>query len=218
MSVPHAASKRMQRRTPLQTFAAAVVAWAVVGAVPEAASTNLPAQERVTQYGAPVKAALNQQTAFAQRIGRPDSVEELVTRLLLAVTDLSGYRAEDERPPVSRVALGELHRRLCGGPCTVRAAYVPGEGLFIDETLRPDLNPYHQSILFHELVHHVQEVNAVHAALDGCNRWRLREIEAYQLQNRFLLAVGAHARVVDPGMHCAADSAADAHTFREDDR
>ena len=146
------------------------------------------------------------------RIGRPDTMDELVSRLLRAVGDLSGHHAQDVRPQVTRLPLSELQRRLCGGPCTVRAAYVPGEGLFIDETLRPDLNAYHQSILFHELVHHVQEERGLHAELDGCNRWRLREIEAYRLQNRFLAAVGAHAQAFDPGVPCAADGA---HAFQE---
>jgi hypothetical protein len=184
----------------------AVLAVALAALLPGAAAANQSGEARATQYGASVAAA-PQESAMASRIGRPDSMDELVSRLLRAVGDLSGYHAQDDRPQVTRISLGELHRRLCGGPCTVRAAYVPGEGLYIDETLRPDLNAYHQSILFHELVHHVQEERGQHAELDGCNRWRLREIEAYRLQNRFLAAMGAHAQALDPGVPCAADGA-----------
>ncbi|HEY7758538.1 MAG TPA: hypothetical protein VIA64_03890 [Burkholderiales bacterium] len=184
----------------------AVLAFALAALLPGAASANQSGTAHATQYGASVALA-PQESAMASRIGRPDSMDELVRRLLHAVGDLSGYQAQDDRPQVTRIPLSELQRRLCGGPCAVRAAYVPGEGLYIDETLRPDLNAYHQSILFHELVHHVQEEHGLHAELDGCNRWRLREVEAYRLQNRFLAAVGAHVQALDPGLPCAADSA-----------
>jgi hypothetical protein len=187
-----------------------VLGVALAALLPGAVAAN-QSGVRATQYGASVAAA-PRDSAMASRIGRPDSVNELVSRLLIAVGDLSGYQAQDQHPQITRIPMAELHRRLCGGPCTVRAAYVPGEGLYIDETLRPDLNAYHQSILFHELVHHVQEEHGLHAELDGCNRWRLREIEAYRLQNRFLAAVGAHAQVMDPGIPCGTG---DAHAFQE---
>jgi hypothetical protein len=189
-----------------------VLGVALAALLPGAVAAN-QSGVRATQYGASVAAPAPRESAMASRIGRPDSVNELVSRLLIAVGDLSGYQAQDQHPQITRIPMAELHRRLCGGPCTVRAAYVPGEGLYIDETLRPDLNAYHQSILFHELVHHVQEEHGLHAELDGCNRWRLREIEAYRLQNRFLAAVGARAQVMDPGMPCAAG---DAHAFEEE--
>jgi hypothetical protein len=191
----------------------AVLAFAVAALLPGAGAADQSGVARATQYGASVAVApAPQDSAMAARIGRPDTMDELVSRLLRAVGDLSGHHAQDVRPQVTRLPLSELQRRLCGGPCTVRAAYVPGEGLYIDETLRPDLNAYHQSILFHELVHHVQEERGLHAELDGCNRWRLREIEAYRLQNRFLAAVGAYAQALDPGLPCAAGSA---HAFQE---
>ena len=107
----------------------------------------------------------------------------------------------------------ELHRKLCRGACTIRAAYVPGEGLFIDEAMRPDLNSYHQSILFHELVHHVQEMNHSHASLGECNMWRMRETEAYQLQNRFLAAIGSPQQVLNPSVPCATSAGDRTQTF-----
>jgi len=191
----------------------AVLAVALAALLPSIGAANQSDGSRATQYGTSVAVApAPQESAMASRIGRPDSMDELVSRLLRAVGDLAGYHAQDDRPQVSRIPLSELHRRLCRGPCTVRAAYVPGEGLYLDEALRPDLNAYHQSILFHELVHHVQEERGLHAELDGCNRWRLREIEAYRLQNRFLAAIGAQAQALDPGLPCVADRA---HAFRE---
>ena len=116
-------------------------------------------------------------------------------------------------PSVQIVPIADIHRRLCGGPCTIRAAYVPGEGLYIDEAMRPLSNQYDQSILFHELVHHVQVVTASHGGQDECNQWREREIEAYTLQNRYLFALGVPSRVLDPGIPCASPGAAGAQTF-----
>jgi len=177
-----------------------------------AADADAPGAKRSTVYGASVQTALPQPSALELRIGRPESLDELVNRLWLAAADLSGHAVHNERPQITRMALADLHRKLCGGPCAVRAAYVPGEGLYLDETLRPDLNAYHQSILFHELVHHVQEEARLHAELDECNRWRLREIEAYQLQNQFLSGIGARTHVMDPGIPCAAGTA---HAYQE---
>lgn len=184
--------------------------------LPAAADADLSVARHVTIYGASVQAPSQpQQSALAQRIGRPESMHELVSRLLLAVADLSGHGARNQQPQVTRIALAELHGKLCGGACTVRAAYVPGEGLYLDEALRPDLNAYHQSILFHELVHHVQEEQGMHAELDSCNRWRLREVEAYRLQNQFLAAIGARTQVFDPGIPCATETT---HAYREQRR
>jgi hypothetical protein len=206
---PQRRTARVHGRVPRTIV---VLGFALAALLPGAATANQSGGNRTTQYGASVAAPAALESAMASRIGRPDSMDELVSRLLNAVGDLSGYQAQNERPQITRIPIAELHRRLCGGPCTVRAAYVPGEGLYIDEKLRPDLNAYHQSILFHELVHHVQEKQGVHAELDGCNRWRLREVEAYRLQNRFLAAVGARTHVMDPGIPCAAG---DAHAFQE---
>lgn len=169
----------------------------------------------VTMYGAQVKAPAMRESALSIRISRPDTMDELVWRLMQVVGDLGPYSAQVAKPAVKTLPLSELHAKLCGGSCTVRAAYVPGEGLLIDEAMRPDLNDYHKSILFHELVHHVQEMNGAHAALDECNRWRLREIEAYALQNRFLSALGARTQVMDPGIPCAEPPARGTQTFGE---
>jgi hypothetical protein len=174
---------------------------------------NPPRSAKVTVYGAQVAATMPVESALARQIGRPDSMDELVRRLLVAVRALSRYDAEVEFPRVHILPLAEIHQRLCGGPCAIRAAYVPGEGLYIEETMRPLSNPYDQSILFHEVVHHVQVATASHPARDECHRWREREIEAYALQNRFLFALGAPSRVFDPGVPCGSPGAAGAQTF-----
>lgn len=182
-----------------------------VSATAHGQSPRLP-PGTVIEYGAQMPDRGVHETPLARAVGRPDSMGVLIGRLAGALKMLSDYAIDDRLPSVQRVALTDLQARLCGGPCSVRAAYVPGEGMFLDADLRPELNRMHQSILFHELVHHAQEAHGVHAQTDPCNRWRMREIEAYRLQNRFLSAMGEHSQVIDPGRACP-DVPAGAQTF-----
>jgi hypothetical protein len=164
-------------------------------------------------YGARVKQAMPPPSALALRIGRPESLAVLVDRLLRVAEEFVGLPGGLQLPRVTLINGEELHRKLCGGPCTVRAAYVPDEGLFIDRQLRPDLNAFHQSILFHELVHHVQVVNGMFGASGGCHVWQARESQAYELQNRFLGALGSSQRAIDPTPACSVDAGAPATSF-----
>ncbi len=157
----------------------------------------------VTIYGAQVAGQVLKVSVVARLVGRPDDLDELVRRLIVSVRELSHYDLDVETPVVHRLPLSEIQLRLCGRPCTIRAAYIPGEGLYIDEKMRPLTNRYDQSILFHELVHHVQVAATSHPAHDECQRWREREIEAYALQNQFLFDLGSASRVLYPGKMCA---------------
>jgi hypothetical protein len=192
------------RFLPLAAGVLAVAALA--GAV---AARAAPLSDRYSVvYGARVKQTIPTPSALALRIGRPESLTVLVDRLLRVAEEFVGRAPGLQRPRVTLVDAEELHRKLCGGPCTVRAAYVPGEGLFIDRELRPDVNAFHQSILFHELVHHVQVADGMYGALGGCQMWQARESEAYALQNRFLGALGSPQRAIDPTPACSSDAKA----------
>jgi len=118
------------------------------------------------------------------------SMPELVDSLLGAINRLSGYEKPSTTPRVSRVSRAEIERTICRGPCTVKGWYLPEEGIFLDESLSPETNLVHRSILFHELVHHVQEVNGEGESMDLCSRWLHREQQAYELQNRYLALIG----------------------------
>ncbi len=183
--------------TPLLTLAL------VLGLAQSLDSRADTATPTVTVYGSQVAKIMLTKTAVARQVGRPDNMDELVRRLLVSVHTLSPYDLEVEMPVVRTLPLTEIQLRLCGRPCTIRAAYVPGDGLYIDEAMRPLTDRYEQSILFHELVHHVQVVAASHAGHNECRRWRGREIEAYALQNQFLFALGLPSRVMYPGKYCA---------------
>ena len=163
---------------------------------------DLGAPDSTTVYGAETTAMPFTETKFARQIGRPDNVDELVRRMLTAIRAWSPYHTNVSVPMVRAVGRDDLHRRLCGGPCTIRAAYIPGEGVYYDDQMKPLTNRYHQSILFHELVHHVQVEHASHSDFEECRRWGQRESEAYALQNRYLHGLGLSRLVLNPGKFC----------------
>jgi hypothetical protein len=119
-----------------------------------------------------------------------DSMPELVDSLLDTIVKLSDYKKPSATPRVSKVSRAEIERTVCNGPCPVKAWHVPGEGIFLDDSLMPETNLVHRSILFHELVHYLQEANGADASMDECERWLHREREAYGLQNQYLGLIG----------------------------
>ena len=119
-----------------------------------------------------------------------NSMPALVESLLGTIAKLSKYSKPNGRPLIFKVSRSEIERTMCRVPCPVKAWHVPGEGIFLDDSLTPETNLVHRSILLHELVHYLQEVNAEGASMDECERWLHREREAYRLQNQFLAQVG----------------------------
>ena len=122
--------------------------------------------------------------------GDIESMPRLVDSLLDTITQLSNLRKPATIPYVTRTSREEIERTICDGPCMVKAWYLPDEGVFLDETLRPESNLIHRSILLHELVHFVQEENGEAANLDACHRWVEREQQAYELQAQYLAVIG----------------------------
>ena len=54
---------------------------------------------------------------------------------------------------------------------------------------------FDRSVLLHELVHYVQEMENEHGDMKPCLRWYHREQEAYAIQKTFLVVVGSPVRV-----------------------
>jgi hypothetical protein len=119
-----------------------------------------------------------------------ESMPELVDSLLLAITRLSNYKKPSVTPRVSKIPRAEIERTMCRGPCAVKAWYLPDGGIFLDDSLSPETNLVHRSILFHELVHFVQDVNGEAESMEPCYRWLHRERQAYALQNQYLARIG----------------------------
>jgi hypothetical protein len=119
-----------------------------------------------------------------------ESLPDLVDSLLNAIAKLSDYRRPSVAPRVSKVSRAQIESTICSGPCAVKAWYLPEDGIFLDDSLKPETNLLHRSILLHELVHYVQEAAAEAASLNACERWLHRERRAYQVQNAYLVRIG----------------------------
>ena len=135
---------------------------------------------------------------------------ELVVQLYASIQMLSGYPAPEIMPEVRLVPQSEIQRMVCSGPCQIRAFYHPDFGVVIDESFNLKSNPHHQSILLHELVHHAQHVaGAFENLASACRARSASELEAYEVQNRFLgqqraserIPVLRWAQLCDPDEH-----------------
>ena len=115
------------------------------------------------------------------------SLQALVGSLLLNISAISGYSLPESLPKVSLVPGVEIQKRACSKPCRARAIFVQGEGVFLDASLNLKESMYDQSILVHELVHAVQHSSGrFEADGNGCARYEAEEVEAYDIQNKFL--------------------------------
>lgn len=114
------------------------------------------------------------------------SLPDLVDSLLSSIASLSNYDKPGKTPQVSRVSRAHIESTICRGKCTVQAWYLPDEGIFLEDSLQPETNLVHRSILLHELIHFVQDLNAEGASMNACERWLHREREAYRMQNEYL--------------------------------
>lgn len=125
----------------------------------------------------------------------PMTDAELLPALLSAIDQMSKYRRPSSLPALHRLPHAELQQLVCGGPCPALAIYRSGEGIYLDEKLKPETSLFDRSVLLHELVHYLQDLNNEHADMKPCSRWYHREQEAYAIQKRFLIIVGSPVRV-----------------------
>jgi hypothetical protein len=136
----------------------------------------------------------------------PPSAAELNTlakHLLSEIEHLSRYWKSKELPAISMVSQDEINRVVCKKPCAVRAAYIPDRGVLLADNLDPLNVPLDRSILVHELVHYLQEINNRYSDLTPCKRWFQREHEAYAVQNQYLYRINANRHVggmLEPSM------------------
>jgi hypothetical protein len=119
----------------------------------------------------------------------------LAKTLLIDIEHLSRYWAAKTLPPITVVSQDEINRIVCKKPCPVRAAYMPDQGVLLVDTLDPVNEPLDRSILVHELVHFLQEINNRYTELTPCKRWFQREHEAYAVQNQYLYRINANRHV-----------------------
>ena len=134
---------------------------------------------------------------------RSAALKVLAKTLLKDIEYLSRYWASKTLPLITLVSQDEINRVVCKKPCAVRAAYIPDRGVLMVDTLDPVNEPLDRSILVHELVHYLQEINNRFSELTPCKRWFQREHEAYAVQNQYLYRINANRHVggmLEPSM------------------
>ena len=121
---------------------------------------------------------------------------ELMPALTVALDELSKYHRQVAIPEIIHVPHERIEALVCNAKkCAALAVYRPGEGIYLDEKLKPEINLFDRSILLHEFVHYAQEMEGAHDDVKPCMRWYLREQEAYAIQKIFLGMTGSATRV-----------------------
>lgn len=156
-----------------------------------------------------------------QRVpAKAEELNALAKRLLSDIEHISPYWAAKSLPPITRVTQDEINRVVCKKPCAVHAAYMPDRGVLLNEALDPINVPLDRSILLHELVHYLQEINGRYTELTPCKRWFQREHEAYAVQNMYLYRINANRHVggmLEPSMCKDAPEEKKSSTFQTEE-
>jgi|1186.fasta_scaffold343682_2 hypothetical protein len=113
-------------------------------------------------------------------------LQAVAAKLLVTIHVLAGYPVPDRAPPVALVPHQELASLTCLGNCNVRGAYLPGRGVLLSDELDPVHDDQARSVLLHELIHAAQDAAGRYAERPPCERYLLREQEAYAVENRYL--------------------------------
>jgi uncharacterized protein DUF6647 len=125
----------------------------------------------------------------------------LMVELFAAIRLVSGYPGPDTLPEVHAYSQAEIRQRLCAGrACRVKAYYHPDLGVIVDDTLDFEHDAFDRSILLHELVHHLQKTTGkFEPVVSFCSRRISEELEAYEIQNRYLSEIHASRRALVTG-------------------
>jgi hypothetical protein len=124
-----------------------------------------------------------------------------MVELFAAIRLVSAYPSPVVLPEVHALTQPEIQRRLCEGrPCRVKAYYHPDSGIIVDESLDLQNDAFDRSILLHELVHHLQKTTGKFEIITSfCSRRISEEIEAYEIQNRYLSEIHSPRRALVMG-------------------
>jgi hypothetical protein len=115
--------------------------------------------------------------------------QAVVAKLLVTAKVLAGYPVP-AMPPVVRFAPdAELAALACNG-CQahglVNGLFLPARGIILSDRLDLEHDVRARAVLLHEIAHHLQELNGRFADRPACERYFLREREAYAVENRYL--------------------------------
>lgn len=129
------------------------------------------------------------------------SLVSLMVELFAAIKLVSGYPSPESLPDIHLASETEMQQLICAGkPCRVKAFYHPDWGVYVNEGMDVINDPFDRSILLHELVHHLQKTTGKFDVMPSfCNRRNAQELEAYEIQNRYLSDQHASRRAVAMG-------------------
>ena len=125
--------------------------------------------------------------------------EELVPLIFSMLQRLTRYPLPDQYPTVTYLSSDDLSKLACDSKCTVLGHYHGGLTVYLDDKLKPETNLFDRSVLLHEMVHYLQQLNlpaskselSIH---EKCVLWYTREREAYAVQEAFLIMVASPVR------------------------
>jgi hypothetical protein len=118
------------------------------------------------------------------------ALKALIASLLAWINLHAGYQLPAQDPEVILVPHTVLEQMACKEPCPIMGLYPDDRVIYLDEGLALETNACAQSVLLHELVHFVQDMNHRFVDSDPVLRWQIREVEARNIQNMFLARHG----------------------------
>ncbi len=194
---------RFFRRSMAPPAAAALAALTLIGALagdcsaagPNAANAN---QRMYEKYKS------DQQKFLDDFDGASTHLEqhELMPVLFRTIHRLSRYAPPPEYPEVIFLPTVELNQLACKGTCSVLGHFAGGRQIYLDDRLKPLTNLFDRSVLLHEMVHYLQNLEGSHHVdpsdtgndAEQCRLWYKREREAYTIQEAFLIMVASPVR------------------------
>ena len=129
--------------------------------------------------------------------------QELIPLLFAIMQRLTRYPLPEQYPTITYLNSAELNKLACDSKCSVlghyNGDYNGGLVIYLDDKLKPETNLFDRSVLLHEMVHYVQQLNLPSSkselsVQDQCVLWYTREREAYAIQEAFLIMVASPVR------------------------
>ena len=114
----------------------------------------------------------------------------IVASLLAWIGSHTDYAVPDVGPMVALAPHSIIADLACAEDCPALGVYPDGNVVYIDEALQIDTNVCAQSVLLHELVHYLQDINGRFLNMPPPIRSYAREHEAYSIQKIYLTENG----------------------------
>ncbi len=116
--------------------------------------------------------------------------EKLLVFLTAWIIENTEFDKKIDSPEFVRLTSQQMSDKACfsSSNCKVKAYYVKEGTIFYIDSLKPEKEICHQSIILHELLHHYQKNSGKKIDLDEKTLWTLQERQALYYQNLFLIS------------------------------